>query len=523
MASNNDITDNGELGTTAVSLDTGNAATFAASSVNTLTGVRVPGSFSLNTVQDLNFFEANMGEVRNLLLKLLETPRETGNFVQLDHRAHLVIPCDFDKFIAFNADSAGVTTTSLSSEDDAYQFVGITLTNDQGVVGNGPANDPKIISSNQFKLDLHPELVAVDSLGDPLHVSLRPHTKPNNGGTVPPKAYYDVNNRKLISNWFPSGAVLVDLKDNLPRSSIEKNVTVGSAVTSATATYQVDGDKTIVGMTLFAQISVNCNNQTGSPTLHVDATFQPAGDITLASGTVLGARDHTGLTHNEITIHLIDEEDFTKAQKVVLARGDGTDGGFSGTGITLTSTADPDANTAPAPGPNDADDFSITISLNDLGGANVPGSIGAKMVQAIQESIAEVNQFGDRNLLEKFTVTVDQIDFESGSDFSGYMRALAQAGVQDADNGGSNLRPPEMPVKEGEKFIIQTPASITLNITPFEYGFTSTDYNSNVSPFKIIDNMEVYAVLEHSKAAGTAPVLQTAADSDGNLLPILTV
>lgn len=521
MATNNDITNENEQNATAVDLATGNAASFASSSSTLLTGVRVPGSFSLNTVQNLNFFEQNMGEVRNLLLKLLETPRETGNFVQLDHRAHLVIPCDFEKFIAFNADSAGVTTASLdANEDDAYQFLGITLTNDRAVVGNGADNDPKIIASNQFKLDLDPELAAVDGNDDPLHVSLKPHTKPN-GDVVPPKAYYDSDTKMLISNWFPSGAVLVDLKSTEALENMEKNVTVGSAVTSTAATYQVDGDKTIVGMTLFAQITVNCNNQTGSPTLHVDATFQPSAPegfvFVHGRDTVLGARDHTGLTHNEITIHLIDEEDFTKAQKVVLARGDDTVGGFSGVGVTFTST-DADANTAANPQPNDADDFSITISLDDLGGANDPGTIGAKMVDAIKSSVASVNQFGERNLLEKFTVTVDQIDFEAGSDFSGYMRALSQAGL-DAANGvqANNSRPPAMPVKEGEKFIIQTPASITLNITPFEYNFTSEDYTGNVQPFKIIDQMEVYAVLEHSKVAGTAPVLQT------NNLSILTV
>lgn len=513
MATNNDITNDGEQNTTAVNLTEGNAASFAASSVQSLTGVRVPGTFSLNTVQNLNFFEQNMGEVRNLLLKLLETPRETGNFVQLDHRAHLVIPCDFEKFIAFNADSAGVTTTSLdANEDDAYQFLGITLTNDRAVVGNDAVNDPKLISSSQFKLDLHPELAAVDANNDPLHVSLRPHTKPNND-VVPPKAYYDSDTKMLISNWFPSGAVLVDLKNTEALEAMEKNVTVGSAVNSDAATYQVDADKTIVGMTLFAQITVNCNNTTGSPTLFVDATFQPSGDINLASGTVLGARDHTGLTHNEITIHLINEEDFTKAQKVVLARGNDTVGQLK---ITPFTSDDADANTAANPGPNDADDFSITISLNDLGGANDPGTIGAKMVDAIQSSIASVNQFGDRHLLEKFTVTVDQIDFEAGSDFSGYMRALAAASTNEQP------RPANMPIREGEKFIVQNPASITLNITPFEYQFTSADYTGNVEPFKIIDQMEVYAVLEHSKNAGTAPVLQTAADDNGPL-PILTV
>ena len=417
-----------------------------------LAAVRVPGSFSLSTVDDLDFLASGMGEVRNLLVKMLETDRSTGNFVQLNHKAHLEVECDFDKFVSFNG--------SAESDDDAYQFLGITLTND-------PAVEPdanKRLTDSQYKLDLKPALAAGE--GAPLSGASQ-------------KATYasDV----LSSYWFPSGAVIIDLSSHASMSGLDaadRVVNIGSSapVNGSAATYQVNADKTLIGMTLFAKVNVNCANTSGSPTLSADASFAPS------SGVILG-----GGSHSAITIHLLNQEDHTKAQDVAIELQAGQTGELVGINVNQA-----------APGATEADDFDVTISIPSLGGEGDAGSIGKSMIDGIKASVNTCNPDGSNKLMEKFTIIVQQIDFETGSDFSGFMRTLATESTRDQ----------ALPVKEGEKFIVQTPATINLTIKPFEYAFYSTDYASNVASFKLIDAMEVYAVLKH-KNGSAGRVLQS--------------
>ena len=421
----------------------------SSSTSGSLNGVRIPGTFTLDTVDDMSFLAGGLGEVRNLVVKMLETDRSTGNFVQLTHKAHLEVECDFAKFVSFNA--------SDNVDDDAYQFLGITLTNDSAV----EPDVSKHVSSDKFKLDLNPALAAGE--GAPLSGASQRATYANS---------------VLSSYSFPSGAVLIDLGSHSSMSGLsaaDRVVTVGaSGVNGATATYQVNADKTLIGMTLFAKVIVNCANVSGSPTISSTATFSP-------SGNILGAG--TGI-HDSVTIHLINQEDFTTAQDIAVGLGSNTTGSLVGLDV---NQANPDANSP--------DDFDVTIGLASLGGEGDAGSVGKSMIDGI---IANVGTMNGGKLLEKFTISVQQIDFDTGSDFSGYMRALATDANRDAP----------LPINDNEKFIIQTPAKINLNITPFAYSFQSAGLASNVAAFKLIDEMEVYAVLKHV-GGSTSKVLQT--------------
>ena len=403
-------------------------------------GVRIPGSFQLAVESSLNFLSGQLGQVRDLEIRLRETARSTGNFVQLSHKAHLEVTCDFRKFIHFNGQD--------NSDDDAYQFTGITLTNDASV----EADALKRISDSHYKLDLKPALSDVAR-----------------AGVNADNTSYDAATSVLSTVNFPVGAVLIDLVTQLGGiDAANKVITVGTS--SDAATYQVKADKTVIGMTLFGQLELNCSNVNGSPSLSAKASFAP-------TGTILG-----GGQHDSVTINLLNQEDFTKAQDVTI----NPVGGTVGQNLVNLSYA-------AAPGQNDADDFDIQISLANLGGEGDAGSIGASMISAIKAGVATSSK-----LVKTFTITVTQVDFKTDSDLSGYLRELAK----------DELRAQEMPVLAGEKFIVQNPAHITLGVTPFQYAFTSAGYASNIAAFNMLDNMEVYAVLKHAEGH-IAPVMQT--------------
>ena len=414
-----------------------------------LAAVRIPGSFQLAVESSLNFLSGQLGQVRDLEIRLRETARSTGNFVQLTHKAHLEVTCDFRKFISFNGQD--------NSDDDAYQFTGITLTNDATV----EANAQKRISDAHYKLDLKPALSDVARAGvDAANTS------------------YDAASSVLSTVNFPVGAVLIDLVSQLGGiDAADKLVTIGTS--DDLATYQVKADKTIIGMTLFGQLNLNCSNVNGSPSLSAGASFAPA-------GTILG-----GGQHSSVTINLLNQEDFTKAQDVTV----NAVGGTVGQNLVNLSYA-------AAPGQNDADDFEINISLANLGGEEHAGSIGANMIAAIKAGVNAASK-----LVKSFTITVTEVAFKTDSDLSGYLRELAKAPG----------RAQEMPILAGEKFIVQNPAHITLSVTPFQYGFTSAGYASNIAAFNMLDNMEVYAVLKHA-VGHAAPVMQTQGMTELNVV-----
>tara|TARA_Y100000287_G_C14224271_1_gene358025 strand:+ start:781 stop:2145 length:1365 start_codon:yes stop_codon:yes gene_type:complete len=405
-----------------------------------LAAVRIPGSFELQIESTLNFLQGQLGQVRDLEIRLRETARSTGNFVQLQHKAALEVTCDFRKFIAFNG--------SDQTDDDAYQFTGITLTNDP----TKEADAQKRIADSQYLLDLKPALSDVARQG-----------------VDADKTSYDAASSVLSTVNFPVGAVLIDLDTHLSSvNAADKQITIGA--TGNPATYQVKADKTVIGMTLFGQLNLNCSNVNGSPALSAEASFAPAGSI-------LG-----GGQHDSITINLLNQEDFTTAQDVTVNAA----GATAGQNLVNLSYA-------AAPGQNDADDFDINISLANLGGENDAGSVGASMIAAIKSGVNSASK-----LVKVFTIIVTQMEFKVDSDFSGYMRELAKAPG----------RAQEMPILAGEKFIVQNPAHISLAVTPFQYAFTSAGYTGNIAAFNMLDNMEVYAVLKHAEAA-PAPVLQS--------------
>jgi len=485
-----DITDTGDSTTTGFNDDpttfVANTADTNTSHPTTLAAVRIPGQFALNTVDNFNFLADQLGEIRNLQLGLLETERGTGQFVQLVHKAYLEVECDFTKFINFNASS------TTHDDDDAYQLTGFTLTNDSAVTENSPNASPpvrRLINDNEYRLDIRPALDVGE--GAPLTVT-------DQG--PPPRATYA--NEVLSSYWFPVGAVLIDLESATgPAGAIpptNRNVTVGAASGSDNAIYQVDIDKTLVGMTLFGQVIITCSNVTGSPQLSAKATFDPTdtADGEGADANILG-----GGGDSAITVTLLSQDDYTKAQKVV----------FTSTQPGDTSTLVGNAHAIQLttsghhlqPGPNDADDFTITLTLAQLGGSADDDSIGRSMIQEIQSSVNT-----NPKLLQAFTITATQIDFSTASEFSGYLRSLA------ANATAGAARDPLMPILSGEKFIIQTPTTIDLAITPFQYAFDSRNGGGGAGPtapitqFKLLNAMEVYAVLKHTPQSVT-PVLKT--------------
>lgn len=460
----------------------------------TLVGLSVKGDFSITTVDNINFLEENaLGQVRNMVIKLLETDRGTGAFTQLSHEAHLEVECDFRKFIIHNRSS--------SSQDDSYQLTGITLTNT--VDANVGITTEKVVNSSKFTFDIDSSLEA--GVGAPVN------KYDLNSVNSEYKATYDISDNILTSNWFPSGAVIIDLKSHPTMADVSNNmkVTVTSTSTndletydnyatpaavlgapSAHNQYQINVSTGNIGMTLYSKLSIkNCATQ---PNLFIDSTFQPDD-----SAAIIGSNMNLG--NEKVTIHLLetDVEDFTKAQIITL-------GVLDSEGNEVNNQANKLATlevSLPNPSAIEADDFSVSIGLDELS-----GSLGTSMISGLETSIGIINNSSNL-LLKAFTISVEPIPFETESDFSGFMRTLYA--------GDINNRDASMPIKEGEKLIIETPSSISLAVQPFIYAGFSTDntLNANQCNFNLINNMSVYGVLKHKLDvigdSTNTPIMQT--------------
>lgn len=509
----------------------------ATSFSSTLAGLRVNGSFSLTSVTAMDFLDSGLNNVRNLVVKLLETDRGTGNFVQLSHQAFLEVTCDFRKFIEFNG------TSSLDAQDDAYQLTGITITNavdfaastaagvEDGARNLGITNSDYIVSSSDYLLDLRPTLEILDTNSNPTSTE---NARYDNSTPVDENNSELGNINSLISHWFPSGAVLINLKEDPSISSLAPTnngllVRAGTSTDAATSTtttaaesgtYQINVTQGLIGMTLYSKITIDCKKTQGSPTLTIDSSFEPdTNEIILGNGSNIG--------DNTITISLLesssDIEDFTKSQKLVLGEVIDVSGvlvdvsGTTDLGITtrfdnlVISVNRSDGETS-APAATDADDFSVSINLTDL-----TGDLGQEMVAAHNNTMASVNTHQrsfsssetSSELLQTFTIQVEGIAFSPTSDFSGFMRSLAE--VRDPSNSlatsteGHNA----MPIIAGEKFIINTPDTISFNVIPYSYDFSPGAGSSTVvSAFNLLNSMTVYGVLKHDPTS-TAPVLKT--------------
>jgi hypothetical protein len=194
------------------------------------------------------------------------------------------------------------------------------------------------------------------------------------------------------------------------------------------------------------------------------------------------------LDDHKVTVHLLETnvEDFTKAQIITLGVVDssGNDAGESmGTLSNLNVIL-------PNPTASTADDFSISIGLDELG-----GSLGNNMKSALTASISQINDDDAANagnlLLKAFTISVHEIAFNSTGDFSGFMRTLYA--------GNTDVRDVSMPINVGEKLIISSPVNIGLAVQPFAYsGFnTEQSLTASAGKFNLIHNMSVYGVLKH--------------------------
>lgn len=498
MTSNVDIVEDYEAATATAAAANNNAVTVqensASNNTNSALGVigavKIPGNFEMTTQTGFDYSSTQLGTVRNLELGLLETARNTGSFVQLSTVAYLQITCDFRKFITFNATDTDV------NEDDAYQLTGFTVSYDR----DGAAAQADLrATSSQYWLNIAP---AINNASDNAADANSSATLQFPFATAAVAASTSTNNDTVISHWFPVGAVIIDLSGALTNAvnsaSLANDVNIGTGdSTTDNATYQVKVDKTAVGMTLYGQITIT-NGSQGSPTLSMNTAFDPSTVNTAVNSTVLGS-----VQHSAITITLLNQDDYTKAQKIVLTDASGN--------VTITSSAA--ALNADSPSAADVDDFSLTLSLEDLAGTtDNANSIGTVMGNAIRGTVPS-------HLLTSFNVTANGISFDNESEFSGYLRTLAAARHSDdtnataADNSAARLAIAAMPILPGEKLIISESAKVNLPITPFVYEFegrksdgqggTMSAPSDDVIPFNLIDDMEVFAVLKHDPTSTT--------------------
>lgn len=414
-------------------------ASAAVVTASQLKGIALDGTFSLVTQNTFNFLAAEDGEVRDLIIRLAEADRNTGNFVQLSHAASLKIQCDMRKMINFQSSS------STDTLDDAYELRPCKL-----VHGDGLANS---VPKTNWVLSLAPALA-------------------NGSGFIADKATYNSGTKKLTSHFVPVGAVLVALPDlSASGGSVQLTANGGQA-----ATFQVATGNSQFGLSLFGQLEYDeASVNQGSGTLSVAATFDPP-----AGASIIGGAGR----HNEITVTLLNVEDFRTAQRAVIKRQDGQSGSYS--------NANADDNSLAA---TDADDFDLVVGLSDLGAENDAATVGGSMIAAIQGSVGG-------ELLTSWEVNIGAIGSDTGSELSGFLRSLAH-GAGAAAAG----RLPAEPLLDNETFIIRNTAPITVSLQPFNYTFGEASSGS-VASFNFINALPVHAVLEH-KAGSSTKVLDT--------------
>lgn len=407
----------------------GSAVTQAAN----LNGIALKGTFALTAQNALSFLAGENGAVRNLIVRLAEEARNTGNFVQLQHAASLNVKVDMRKMIKFQPDG---TDAGL---DDAYEMRPCKI-----AFGSGVANS---VPKTNWALSLDAALK-------------------NGDGFDANKATYDAATKSLVSHFVPVGAVIVALPDLSASGGSVQLTSNGGA-----ASFQVAQANAKFGLSLFGQLKYDeANVATGSGQLSVTATFDPP-----AGSNIIGGAGR----HNEITVSLLNMEDFRTAQRAVIKRADGETGSFS--------HANADDNSLQA---TDADDFDLVVSLADLGSESDPTTVGGSMVSAIQASVGG-------ELLTAWEVNVEKIESKTDSELSGFLRSISHA-----DGAAVAGRTPAEPLLNTETFIIRNTAPITVSLQPFNYTFGDAA-SASVASFNFINNLPVHAVLEHVKGSST--------------------
>lgn len=403
-----------------------------------LSGIQIEGTFSMVHQDAIDASNIN-GQVSNLVLKLKETDRGTGSYQTISAAAFLEVDVDMNLIHSFNPSS------SVDNVDDSHAL-------GEAHVGTDPAIDSaKRALGTQYRLDL------TNYLADELHLAANTN--------------YDAATKILTSDYFPAGAIVLDLDSQIDQSRLSGNVSITDAAGNA-KTFLVASDQMEAGVMMYARVKIDCSQS--MPQISGEYSFQP-------TGTVIGGDD--GSNADGIKIVLTGLDNYSLAQVLTVSTADGTAGSI---GITEY----------PPPLASDPDDFTEVINLSDLIGN---GTVGEHMGNAVVAAIGT-----NAALIKSFKLQVDAVAHQSDSSFSGFCRELAKA----AD------RTNEDPFKAGDKFIINNTGSLQLNVQPFQYSFADGQGQSGGGSIHQVQqlqmfksDMPVYAVLKQS--ASPAPMMKT--------------
>lgn len=403
-----------------------------------LSGIQIEGTFSMVHQDAIDASNIN-GQVSTLVLKLKETDRGTGSYQTISAAAFLEVDVDMNLIHSFNPSSG------VDNVDDSHAL-------GEAHVGTDPAIDAaKRALGTQYRLDL------TNYLADELHLAANTN--------------YDPATKILTSNYFPAGAIVLDLDSQIDQSRLSGNVQITDAAGNA-KTFLVASDQMEAGVMMYARVKIDCSQS--MPQISGEYSFQP-------TGTVIGGDD--GSNVDGIKIVLTGLDNYSLAQVLTVSTADGTVGsiGISEEGAPLATTPD---------------DFTEVINLSDLIGS---GTVGEHMGNAVVAAIGT-----NAALIKSFKLQVDAVAHQSDSSFSGFCRELAKA----AD------RTNEDPFKAGDKFIINNTGSLQLNVQPFQYSFADGQGQSGGGSIHQVQqlqmfksDMPVYAVLKQS--ATPAPMMKS--------------
>ena len=401
-----------------------------------LSGIQLEGSFSMVSQDAIDASNID-GQVATLVLKLKETDRGTGSYQTISAAAFLEVDVDMNLIHSFNPSSG------VDNLDDSHAL-------GEAHVGTDPAIEAaKRALGTQFRLDLNNYLAA---------------------GNLAANTNYDSATKILSSDFFPAGAIVLDLDSQIDQARLSGNVQITDA-NDQEKTFLVAADQLEAGVMMYARVKIDCSQS--MPQISGEYSFQP-------TGNVIGGDN--GSNADGIKIVLTGLDNYSLAQVLTVSTADGTVGsiGILEEGAPLATTPD---------------DFVEVIQLSDLIGT---GTVGEHMGNAVVAAIGT-----NAALIKSFKLQVDAVAHQSDSSFSGFCRELAKAADRTNDN----------PFKAGDKFIINNTGSLQLNVQPFQYSFADGQGQisgtihqvQQLQMFK--SDMPVYAVLKQS--ATPAPMMKT--------------
>jgi len=146
---------------------------------------------------------------------------------------------------------------------------------------------------------------------------------------------------------------------------------------------------------------------------------------------------------------------------------------------------------------NSPDDFIEVIQMSDLTGS---GSVVDSIITKITQTMGN-----EADLIKNFTMTVDNIDHDPVSDFSGHGRALVS-------NDSNRKNESKKLFLADDRIVINQHTTLSLEVKPFQYSFQGSQGNqaNPVPAFNMFrqtgnDAIKVYGVLKHvpKNVAGT--------------------